>query len=146
MPGKGDGNAFHRGEMGQVRVKEIGSYRDKVPSERSILGASFPRKRYQRQGWKLLTTTRSALPLATEGTQELNELKMMNNKPQIAWIFKSRRNEGNKRKDSFGVYQAQQNFCYFINFCGTIKSAGQKESIRLVEICEICGLKNKSQL
>ena len=50
MPGMSDGNRFHRGEMGQVRGKEIGSYRGKVPSERSILGMPFPRRRYQRQG------------------------------------------------------------------------------------------------
>ena len=113
MPGKGDGNAFHSGEMGQVRQKEIGSYRGKVPSERSRLGMPFPRGRYQPQITQIITDyyelnfrmynepqitvakatiildltdwlrtaisgvsrpfrriCRSALPLATKGTQE----------------------------------------------------------------------------
>ena len=38
---------------------------------------------------------------------------------QIAQIFKSRRK---KRKDSFGVCQAQQNFCDFFYFCGIVYS------------------------
>ena len=54
------------------------------------------------------------------------------------------------KESAFGTGCAQErsdNFCDFFYFCGTIKSAGQKESIRLVEICVICGFKKiKSQL